>query len=174
MSARAYRSSKTFHGFPCAHRRWRHGGHCAQVHGYSRGFRIWFECEQRTENGFVVDFGGLRAVRDWLTAHFDHTLLLDADDPLLDRFRDLERLGACRIVTYADVGMEGTAKFVHDWLDAWIRKETGGRAWVVSVEVFENQNNSAIYIADESARRRLPGDGSHAGDLIPSLDDTDA
>ncbi|MEZ4433662.1 MAG: 6-carboxytetrahydropterin synthase [bacterium] len=38
-------------------------------------------------NGFVVDFGGLKVVKSWLTEHFDHTLLLDADDPLLQSFR---------------------------------------------------------------------------------------
>ncbi|MCB9542905.1 MAG: 6-carboxytetrahydropterin synthase [Myxococcales bacterium] len=149
VNAPTYRSSKTFHDFPCAHRRWRHEGHCAHVHGYSRGFRIWFGSHERTENGFVVDFGGLKVVKSWLTEHFDHTLLLDADDPLLQSFRALERLGACRIVTYEDVGMEGTAKFIYDWLDPWIREQTGGRAWVVSIEVFENEKNSAIYIAPE-------------------------
>lgn len=143
-----YRSSKTFHGYPCAHRRWRHDGHCAFVHGYSRSFHIWFESTERTENGFVVDFGALKAVKAWLTEHFDHTLLIDADDPLLETFQALERQGACRLVTYADVGMEGTARFVYDWLDPWIRQKTEGRAWVVSVEVRENMKNSAIYIAD--------------------------
>lgn len=148
-----YRSSKTFYGYPCAHRRWRHDGHCAHVHGYSRGFRVWFESKERTENGFVVDFGGLKPVKAWLAEHYDHTLLIDSDDPLLEHFEELARLGACRLVTYADVGMEGTAKFVYDWLDPWIRETTQGRAWVVSVEVFENEKNSAIYVASEPNER---------------------
>ena len=143
-----YRSSKTFIGYPCAHRRWRHEGHCAFVHGYSRSFRIWFESNERTENGFVVDFGALAAVKAWLTEHFDHTLLIDSDDPLMEQFQELARRGACRLVTYADVGMEGTAKYIYDWLDPWIRSATGGRAWVASVEAIENEKNSAIYIAD--------------------------
>ena len=42
-----YRSSKTFRGFPCAHRKWRHDGHCAWVHGYSREFIVWFAAKER-------------------------------------------------------------------------------------------------------------------------------
>ena len=138
-----YRSSKTFKGYPCSHRRWRHEGHCAHVHGYSRSFTVWFESRERTANGFVMDFGQLKPVKAWLEEHFDHTLLLDADDPLLPEFRALEAKGAARIVVFDDVGMEGTARFVFDWIDAWVRKNTHDRVWVVSVEARENEKNSA-------------------------------
>jgi len=140
-----FRSTKTFRNFPCAHRRWRHEGHCAWVHGYSRAFTVVFRCQERTENGFVMDFGQLSEVKAWLEARFDHTLLLDADDPLLPKFRALEAEGACSLVVYDDVGMEGTARFVFDWVDAWVRDKTQGRAHVESVECRENDKNSAIY-----------------------------
>ena len=143
-----YRSSKTFRGFPCSHRRWRHQGHCAHVHGYSREFVIWFGAHERTENGFVMDFGQLKPVKAWLEAHFDHTLLLDADDPLLPDFERLAELGAMRLVTFDDVGMEGTAKFVYDWLSQWVEDATDGRVHIVSVEVRENEKNSAIYFPE--------------------------
>ena len=142
-----FRSSKTFRNFPCAHRKWRHPGDCALVHGYSREFTVWFEATQRDENGFVVDFGALKAVRAWLEERFDHTLLLDADDPMLPEFRRLEGLGACRLTVFEDVSMEGTAKFFYDWLDAWVREQSEGRARVYSVECRENDKNSSVYIA---------------------------
>lgn len=140
-----FRSTKTYRNLPCAHRRWQHDGHCAHVHGYSRSFTLVFRCNQRTENGFVMDFGSLKPVKAWLEAHFDHTLLLDSDDPLLPRFRELEALGACRLVVYDDVGMEGTTLFVFEWLDAWLRETTGGRVQLESVECRENDKNSSIY-----------------------------
>ncbi len=142
--AMTYRSSKTLVGYPCAHRRWRHDGHCAWLHGYSRSFTFWFESSERTENGFVMDFGRLKEVHAWLSEHFDHTTLIDADDPLLPDFRALESKGACKLVVFDDVGMEGTAKFVFDWVDPWVREKTNGRVWLVSVEVRENEKNSAI------------------------------
>ena len=147
-----YRSSKTFRNFPCSHRRWRHHGHCAYIHGYSRSFVIWFGCDRQTENGFVVDFGSLGGVKDWLEEKFDHTMLLDSDDPLLDDFRRLESLGACRLVVFDDVGMEGTARYVFNWVDSWIREKTQGRAWVISVEVRENDKNSAMYCPNRGAQ----------------------
>lgn len=146
-----YRSSKTFRNFPCAHRKWRHAGHCAFVHGYARDFIVWFESDARDDNGFVMDFGGLKEVRAWLEDRFDHTLLLDADDPLLADFRALEQKGAAKLTVFEDVGMEGTAKFFYDWLQPWVHARTGGRVWVASIEVRENENNSGLYVPGRPA-----------------------
>ena len=92
-----------------------------------------------------MDFGALKPVKAWLDDHFDHTLLLDDDDPLLPEFRQLAEKGACKLVTFADVGMEGTAEFVFNWLDSWVKNVTQDRVWLVSLEVRENDKNSAIY-----------------------------
>lgn len=142
-----YRSSKTFRGFSCAHRKWRHTGHCAHVHGYSREFTFWFESSTRDENGFVMEFGGLKPLKAWLDGQFDHTLLLDADDPLIPQFRDIEARGGARLNLLPDVSCEGTAHFVYEHAAAWIREATQGRVWIVSVECRENEHNSAIFIA---------------------------
>lgn len=64
------------------------------------------------------------------------------------------RRGACRLVTSGDVGMEGTAQWLYDWLDLWIRNATGGRARGASVEAIEDQKNSPIYIADRAGTPR--------------------
>ena len=142
-------SSKTFRNLPCAHRRHAHEGHCAWVHGYSRSVTLWFRCHETTINGFVLDFGQLGEVKEWLEQHFDHTLLLDSDDPLLPDFRELEAKGGCRLVVYDDVGMEGTAKFVMNWVSSWVTDRTEGRVWLHSVEVRENDKNSARLVREE-------------------------
>lgn len=136
-------SSKTFRNFPCAHRRFRHEGHCAWVHGYSRSFTMWFRATELTENGFVMDFGQLKPVKAWLEDTFDHTLLLDTGDPLIPQFREIEQQGGCKLVIFDDVGMEGTCAFVKDWVDRWLLEETKGRVWLHSIEVRENDKNSA-------------------------------
>lgn len=143
-----YESSKTFRNYPCSHRRFRHKGHCAFVHGYSRSFKFWFRSSERTENGFVLDFGSLGAIKNWLEEKFDHTLLLDDQDPLLPKFRELENLGACKLTVFEDVGMEGTARYVKDMVDAWLIETTGGRVWLHSIEVRENDKNSARIISE--------------------------
>ena len=92
-----------------------------------------------------MDFGRLKPVKAFLEAHYDHTLLVDADDPLLPQFRELEEQGACRLVVYEDVGMEGSARFVYEWVSNWLVEATGGRVELESVECRENDKNSAIY-----------------------------
>lgn len=146
-------STKTYSELPCAHRQWKHKGACAQVHGWGRSFSFIFAAEERDETGFVVDFGALKWLKEFLEYNFDHTLLLCYDDPLLDKFNELSQLGACeiRIPPYG-VGMEDSARWVCEWTDAELRRRTNGRAWVVAVEAREASKNSAIYTNPTSRR----------------------
>jgi len=97
-----------------------------------------------------MDFGQLKEVKLWLEDNFDHTLLLDAADPLLAEFKELEQRGACKLVIYEDVGMEGTCAFVKQYMDAWLLENTEGRVWLHSIEVRENEKNSARLTRRES------------------------
>lgn len=142
-----FTSTKTYHNYPCAHRQWKHNGNCKLVHGYSRSFTFVFASETRTDAGFVVDFGDLHFLRDFLAYNFDHTLLLSEDDPLLPDFISLESQGACEIrVPPYGVGMEDSAQWLCEWADEQLRLRSKGRAWVVSVESRENDKNSAVYV----------------------------
>jgi 6-pyruvoyltetrahydropterin/6-carboxytetrahydropterin synthase len=140
------RSTKMFSNYPCAHRQYKHTGNCALVHGYSRSFFFVFGSQTQDSCGFVVDFGDLKWLRDWLDHMFDHTLLLEVDDPLLPLFRVIESAGGAdiRLMPYG-VGMEGTAQLLCEYADHELRKLTKGRCWVDSVEALENDKNSAIF-----------------------------
>src|SRR5271156_3560877 len=81
-----FRSTKTYSNYPCSHRQWRHEGHCAHIHGYSRSFHFEFACNELDGCGFVVDYGGLKELKLHLDNLFDHTLLLNKDDPLMEKF----------------------------------------------------------------------------------------
>lgn len=141
-----YQSTKTFHNYPCAHRQYRHKGNCALVHGYSRAFHFVFEGATRDSCGFVVDFGDLKWLKDFLEDKFDHTLLLPPDDPELSVFEALAGRGACKLVVLPyGVGMEDTAQFIGEWADNELRTRTKGRCWIVSVESRENDKNSGIW-----------------------------
>ena len=85
----AHTCSKRFSGYPCCHRQWRHPGHCRFVHGYSRSFTVWFRSSQLDAYGFVVDFSSLQPLETRLAAQFDHTFLVNADDPLLSQWQTL-------------------------------------------------------------------------------------
>jgi 6-pyruvoyltetrahydropterin/6-carboxytetrahydropterin synthase len=88
-SLSAHTCSKSFKDFPCSHRQWRHAGHCRFLHGYNRSFTFWFQAEILDGNGFVVDFSSLRQLEQRLFDQFDHTVLVNSDDPLMDQWQAL-------------------------------------------------------------------------------------
>jgi 6-pyruvoyltetrahydropterin/6-carboxytetrahydropterin synthase len=138
-----YRSTKRFSNLPCAHRTHSHPGHCRFVHGYSRSFKFYFEASELDEHNFVVDFSALKDLRAWLEHMFDHTLLINENDPERAFFEEMHRRGLCDLRLVPSVSMEGTAKLVFEYADRMVREQTQGRAWVVKVEVRENDKNSA-------------------------------
>lgn len=143
--ANLYTSTKKFTGFPCTHRQWRAESHCRFVHGYSREFYFEFACNERTVEGWVVDFGGLKDVKQLLEHTFDHTFLAASDDPELGTWRQLDSRGIIQLRILPNPSMEGTAEWVYQQVDKMVRNSTQRRAWVTLVEVRENEKNSAIY-----------------------------
>jgi len=143
----AYTCSKTFPGFPCTHRQWRHGGHCRFVHGYSRSFTFWFAAHRLDHCGFVVDFASLQPLRERLAQHFDHTFLASADDPLLPQWQQIHALGGLDLRVMDNVGMEATAHLVWGWANELLHGREGGRACCFRVEARENEANAGFYAA---------------------------
>ena len=143
----AHTCSKRFSGYPCCHRQWRHSGHCRFVHGYSRSFTVWFAALNLDPHGFVVDFSSLGDLERRLAAQFDHTFLVNADDPLLATWQSLHEQGALDLRVMANVGMESTAELVWGWANALLRERDGGRSCCWRVEARENEKNAACYSA---------------------------
>lgn len=148
--AQLFKSTKRFTGFPCTHRQWRAESHCRFVHGYSREFYFEFACHERTKEGWVVDFGGLKEVKSWLEETFDHTFLVSQDDPAMETFKKLDAEGVIQMRVLPNAGMEGTAEYVYEKMNPVILKLTKNRAWITLVQVSENEKNSAIFIPEVS------------------------
>ncbi|MGQ4808055.1 hypothetical protein NKDENANG_01422 [Candidatus Entotheonellaceae bacterium PAL068K] len=67
-----------------AHRLIHHAGKCRHVHGHSGEATFEFASHQLDDNGFVMDFGDVKApLKKWIDAYWDHTYLANASDPLL-------------------------------------------------------------------------------------------
>ena len=146
MNSNLFTSTKRFVGFPCTHRQWLADSHCKFIHGYSREFYFEFQSSELTKEGWVVDFGGLKEVKDWLDDMFDHTFLASENDPHMELFKEMNEKGIIQLRVLPNVGMEGTAKYVFEKVNSMIKKQTNNRAWVKLVEVRENEKNSAIYL----------------------------
>lgn len=149
-----YQSTKLFDNFSVAIRQHKAAhSHCNQNHGYSFEFKVWFESieneedKQLDEMNWIVDFGifSRNGLKDWLNSMFDHTTLIEKDDPQLESFRYLQELGLCKLVVMERMGAESMAKLVFDKFNDVFSKTEGGRVKVVKVECFENKKNSGIY-----------------------------
>jgi 6-pyruvoyltetrahydropterin/6-carboxytetrahydropterin synthase len=146
MNSKHFKSTKRFTGFPCTHRQWKADSHCRFVHGYSREFYFEFAANDLTEEGWVVDFGGLKELKTWLESQFDHTFLVAQNDPELESFKELDKKGVIQLRILPNPGMEGTAEYVYHVASKILAKLYGDRTWITKVEVSENDKNSAIYI----------------------------
>jgi len=140
-----HESCKRFEGFPCCHRQWRHPGHCSHVHGYSRSFCFWFRATHLDACGFVVDFSSLKALRRRLERQFDHTFLVNSDDPLMAEWRRLDDVGALALRVMDNVSMEASAELIWSWANELLRKRGGGRTCCWRAEARENASNAAFF-----------------------------
>ena len=69
----------------------------------------WGGMKQLDDYGFVIDFSSLKFFEQKLRNQFDHTFLVNADDPLLDEWMQLDKKGALDLRVMENVGMEATA-----------------------------------------------------------------
>lgn len=153
-----YISTKLFDNFSVALRQHKaQHSHCCKLHGYALKFKVWFssveplEDKQLDDMNWIVDYGGFKAppqgngLKDWLNHMFDHTTLIEKDDPYLDIFKGLEVEGLLQLRVMDKMGAESCAKLVYDKFNEVLSKTDAGRCKVIKVECFENDNNSSIY-----------------------------
>jgi 6-pyruvoyltetrahydropterin/6-carboxytetrahydropterin synthase len=139
---------KSYRDIPFAHRQHLHDGHCALIHGHNWAITLTFACKQADANGFVVDFGKLGYIKDWIAANLDHACLFNADDPEKDRIlTDYGHLFQPYVLP--NCSCEGLAQHLFEIFDPQVRASTQGRAWITEVEIEEDSKNSAKFRATE-------------------------
>lgn len=148
-----YQSTKTYGhnvGISCAFRQWRAQSHCNKLHGYALSFKFIFQSQSLDNRNWVVDFGGLKVLKERLLSHFDHKTIVAEDDPFLDHFIQIDKLDIIDINILPSVGCEAFAKHAYDLAVNWL-KENGlqERVTLASCEVSEHGANSALYIGNK-------------------------
>jgi 6-pyruvoyltetrahydropterin/6-carboxytetrahydropterin synthase len=141
---------KVYKNFPFAHRQHLHTGHCSLIHGHNWAFGFEFRCTELAATGFVIDFGELGFIKEFLTECFDHTLVLNQSDPNKDYLLDMltkQPQPLARILVVENCSCEGLAAFVMDKLDPLVRKRTNDRVWIKQVVVQEDSKNSVALFA---------------------------
>lgn len=143
---KTFKSGKTYAhstGHSCAFRQWKADSHCNLIHGYALQFELQFGGYQLDERNWIVDFGGLKPLKEWLKHQFDHTYLVAKDDPELETFIELAKKDLVDLRIVEHVGCERFAESVFDKASEIIKELYGDRCWVESVTVREHESNSA-------------------------------
>jgi len=167
---RKYQSTKIFENYSVGIRQHKAShSHCNQIHGYALVFEVTFESiepleeNQLDEMNWIQDFGGFKSLpkggesveelkktgnglKDWMDYMWDHTMLIEQDDPQLETFQYLEELGLCHLRVMEKIGAESAAKLVFDKFNDVFSKTGGGRVKVVKVQCWESPKNSGIYM----------------------------
>lgn len=152
-----FKSTKTYGhdlGLSCCFRQ--HAAthsHCSLLHGYAISVHLEFAARELDHRNWVMDFGGLKKVKDFLVETFDHKVLVAEDDPFLDEICGLQGLGVAEVVVVEAVGCEAFAKMIAERVTAMlpITLDQGMRVWLSKVEVREHGANSAIWERDTGA-----------------------
>ena len=130
----------------CAFRQPYATSHCRYIHGYRLQAKFWFACNSLDKNNWVVDFGSLKPLKNILEEQFDHTTVVWTEDPDLQTFIELNKKNIIDLrIMKEGVGIEMFAKYCGDKANEFIRNLTSNRCWVEKVEVWEHEQNSAIY-----------------------------
>jgi len=90
---------------------------CSAIHGYAMSFYFEFESETLDARNWVVDFGSLKPLKEFLKETFDHTMLVAEDDPHHAEYVRLRELGLCKLVEVSRTGCEGLSKFLYDYVN---------------------------------------------------------
>jgi 6-pyruvoyltetrahydropterin/6-carboxytetrahydropterin synthase len=142
-----YQSTKVLELGSCAFRQPNAShSHCRFIHGYKLSAKFWFEAETLDKNHWVVDFGGLKGLKKILREQFDHTTCIAADDPAIPIFEKLVQADACDLrIMPSGTGIERIAEWCLKAANRYVAGITNNRCKCIKAEVFEHENNSAIY-----------------------------
>ena len=141
----SFTSTKILELGSCAFRQPKAESHCRYLHGYRLTAKFWFKANQLDENNWVVDFGSLDHLKKIFKTRFDHTTVIDLNDPYKDDFMRLDEEGVLDLRVMNGVGIEKFAEYCFKISNNFIKEQSEGRCWGDMVEVFEHENNSAIY-----------------------------
>ena len=127
-----------------AFRQWRAKSHCRFIHGYNLRCKLWFTSAGLDENNWVYDFGSCKDIKKILEEQFDHTMVVAADDPELETFKELDSKGLVQLrIMENGVGIERSAEWIFNRVNQFLKETTDDRVAVHRVEVWEHDRNSA-------------------------------
>lgn len=138
-------------GLSACFRQWRASSHCRFLHGYALAFQFIFAARELDENGWVIDFGGLKEIKEWLVQTFDHKTIVAEDDPKLAHFYLMQDEKMIDLLVVPRVGIEAFSALAGGAVSFFIQnkkdlQQRGVR--LIEVECSEHEGNSASWAPD--------------------------
>jgi hypothetical protein len=138
------------------------------LYGGAVSFKLWFEGELDHRN-WIVDFGFLKRskykieniedvygnklepmyAKDYFNWLFDHTLIMDVDDPYLMKMKFLNQqsnIAQLRVLT--ETNIQGFTKHVYSVINNIIKEEAGDRVKIVKIEGYLQNREKFTYYGD--------------------------
>ena len=129
--------------FCAAHRLMHHTGRCANIHGHNYVVRVKvvrLPGEADEETGMVADFSEVRDILSRVFDPYDHSIILNEKDPILEKVREL---GDFRIHSFpGEPTAENMCRFFFYSVDKLLREKS---CFLMSISIQETEGNSAEF-----------------------------
>lgn len=121
--------------------------HCRFPHGYPLAFTFEFQGEKLDHNNWLIDFGSLRPLKEWLQITFDHRqIIAERDTEMRMAMGLLVDLDRANVLVWPNVGCEAFAyeafQFCRNLLH---RQKLSPRVQLVKATCAEHEGNSASF-----------------------------
>ena len=127
--------------FCYGHRLMAHSGPCKHLHGHNARVELELAAENLNPQGMVRDFLEIKQVmQTWLDRTFDHRMLLQEGDPLIDVLKKADE--PVGVVGYPPTA-ENLAREIFSYA------QTAGLP-IKEVRIWETQNSLASYCGDKN------------------------
>jgi 6-pyruvoyl tetrahydropterin synthase/QueD family protein len=130
------------------------GHKCWNLHGHSGVVEISISIPDATfdsnTSGFVVDFGDLQFIKDWIDENWDHGTLVSANDRRL--FAIIESLNTKHFVFGVDYNQTSSENMAHvlfrkieQQIQKGLQLQTISVTMSMTIAIYETENNKAIF-----------------------------
>lgn len=133
--------TKSYKDIPFAHRQHYHTGHCSLIHGHNWSITIDFISYELDECGFVIDFGKLRYIDDWINNNLDHSCVLNINDPEVKNIPS----NIVKLYLVENCSCEGLAKHLFGIFNKLVMINTNNRVSIKRITIQENSKNWVCY-----------------------------
>ena len=97
--------------------------------------------KQLDEMNWIMDYGGFKStdaqptpgngLKDWMNDMWDHTTLIEKDDPYIEWFQEMHKAKVCNLIVMDAIGAESAAKMVFERFNERLALTGGGRVSVL-------------------------------------------